>query len=47
MAASETFDRRRKLFPSLESGAYLLSHSLGVPPKNVIWVKNAVISSFL
>lgn len=32
MTASDTFDRRRKLFPSLESGAYLLSHSLGPVP---------------
>ena len=32
MAATGTLDRRRQLFPTLESGVYLLSHSLGPAP---------------
>ena len=32
MAATRTLDRRRQLFPTLESGVYLLSHSLGPAP---------------
>ncbi|MCH7995344.1 MAG: hypothetical protein IIB57_12995, partial [Planctomycetes bacterium] len=32
MNTSETIDRRRYLFPTLEAGAYLLSHSLGPVP---------------
>lgn len=32
MTVTENFDRRRELFPTLEHGAYLLSHSLGPVP---------------